>query len=137
MTLAEWQEVIDINLTGAWLASRAVLPAMERKRGGNILNISSGAGRRGYPLRSPYAASKWAMIGLTQTLAGEWGDKGIRVNCICPGAVEGARIEQRDAGARRKRWACRTSRSGPDSSRAPRCIGWSPRTKSRASRCSW
>jgi NAD(P)-dependent dehydrogenase (short-subunit alcohol dehydrogenase family) len=94
MSLAEWQEVIDINLTGAWLAARAVLPAMERQGRGDILNISSGAGRRGFPLRSPYAASKWGMIGLTQTLAGEWGEKGIRVNCICPGAVEGARIER-------------------------------------------
>src|SRR5271170_1156335 len=72
MSLAEWQEVIDINLTGAWLAARAVLPAMERQGRGDILNISSGAGRRGFPLRSPYAASKWGMIGLTQTLAGEW-----------------------------------------------------------------
>ena len=94
MALTEWQEVIDINLTGTWLASRAVLPAMERQGGGIILNIGSGAGRRGFPLRSPYAASKWAMIGLTQTLAGEWGGKGIRVNCICPGAVEGDRIER-------------------------------------------
>ena len=94
ITLAEWQEVIDINLTGAWLAARAVLPAMERQGAGIILNISSGAGRRGFPLRSPYAASKWAMLGLTQTLAGEWGDKGVRVNCICPGAVEGERIER-------------------------------------------
>jgi NAD(P)-dependent dehydrogenase (short-subunit alcohol dehydrogenase family) len=94
ITLAEWQEVLDINLTGAWLASRAVLPVMERQLSGQILNISSAAGRRGYPLRSPYAASKWAMIGLTQTLASEWGDKGIRVNCICPGAVEGPRIER-------------------------------------------
>src|ERR1700680_592273 len=71
MTLTEWQEVLDINLTGAWLASRAVLPTMAKQRSGNIVMISSGAGRRGYPLRSPYAASKWAMIGLTQTLAGE------------------------------------------------------------------
>jgi len=94
VTLDEWREVIDINLTGAWLASRAVLPAMEHQKSGIILNISSGAGRRGYPLRSPYAASKWALIGLTQTLAGEWGDKGIRANCICPGAVEGPRIER-------------------------------------------
>jgi NAD(P)-dependent dehydrogenase (short-subunit alcohol dehydrogenase family) len=94
MTLAEWQEVLDINLTGAWLASRAVIPMMaHQKSGGNIVMISSGAGRRGYPLRSPYAASKWAMIGLTQTLAMEWGGEGIRVNCICPGAVEGPRIE--------------------------------------------
>lgn len=94
MTLAEWQEVLDINLTGAWLAARAVLGVMEKQRSGNIINISSVAGRRGYPLRSPYAASKWAMIGLTQTLAGEWGSAGVRVNCICPGAVEGPRIEQ-------------------------------------------
>lgn len=94
MSLSEWQEVLDINLTGAWLASRATIPAMVKQGGGNILMISSGAGRRGYPLRSPYAASKWAMIGLTQTLAGEWGSKGIRVNCICPGAVEGDRIER-------------------------------------------
>ena len=94
MALAEWQEVLDINLTGAWLASRAAIPAMVKQKSGNILMISSGAGRRGYPFRSPYAASKWAMIGLTQTLALEWGAEGIRVNCICPGAVEGDRIER-------------------------------------------
>ncbi|MBF6560221.1 MAG: SDR family oxidoreductase [Candidatus Binataceae bacterium] len=94
MSLAEWQEVIDINLTGAWLAARAALPTMAQQGAGNILMISSGAGRRGYPLRSPYASSKWAMIGLTQTLAGEWGAAGVRVNCICPGAVEGDRIER-------------------------------------------
>ena len=94
MALTEWQEVLDINLTGAWLASRAILPAMEAQRSGDILNISSGAGRRGYPLRSPYAASKWGMIGLTQTLAAEWGAAGIRVNCIYPGAVEGERIDK-------------------------------------------
>jgi NAD(P)-dependent dehydrogenase (short-subunit alcohol dehydrogenase family) len=94
MTLAEWQEVIDINLTGAWLASRTAVPAMLKQGSGNILMISSGAGRRGYPLRAPYAASKWAMIGLTQTLAGELGTSGIRVNCICPGAIAGDRIER-------------------------------------------
>jgi len=94
MSLAEWQAVIDIDLTGAWLASRAVIPHMDKAHSGNILMISSGAGRRGYPLRSPYAAAKWAMIGLTQTLAGEWGQRGIRVNCICPGAIESDRIER-------------------------------------------
>ena len=94
MTLSEWQEVLDINITGAWLASRAAIPVMVNQGEGVILMISSGAGRRGYPLRSPYAASKWAMIGLTQTLALEWGSNGIRVNCICPGAVEGDRIER-------------------------------------------
>ncbi len=94
MSLAEWQEVIDIDLTGAWLASRAAIPHMDKARSGHILMISSGAGRRGYPLRSPYAAAKWAMIGLTQTIAGEWGTRGIRCNCICPGAIEGDRIER-------------------------------------------
>ena len=94
MSLAEWQETLDINITGAWLAARAVLPTMDQQRSGNILNISSGAGRRGYPMRSPYAASKWAMIGLTQTIAGEWGSRGIRCNCICPGPIEGDRIER-------------------------------------------
>jgi NAD(P)-dependent dehydrogenase (short-subunit alcohol dehydrogenase family) len=94
MSLAEWQETIDINLTGAWLAARAVLPTMDKQRSGHILNISSGAGRRGYPMRSPYAASKWAMLGLTQTIAGEWGARGIRCNCICPGAIAGDRIER-------------------------------------------
>jgi NAD(P)-dependent dehydrogenase (short-subunit alcohol dehydrogenase family) len=94
MSLAEWQETIDIDLTGTWLATRAVLPTMDTQRAGHILNISSGAGRRGYPMRSPYAAAKWAMIGLTQTVAGEWGARGIRCNCICPGAIEGERIER-------------------------------------------
>ncbi len=94
MTLNEWQEVIDINLTGAWLASRAAVPSMLKQGSGSILMISSGAGRRGYPLRAPYAASKWAMIGLTQTLAGELGTAGLRVNCICPGAIAGDRIER-------------------------------------------
>ena len=64
MSLAEWQETIDIDLTGTWLATRAVLPTMDKQRAGNVINISSGAGRRGYPMRSPYAAAKWAMIGL-------------------------------------------------------------------------
>ncbi|MGO9452953.1 MAG: SDR family NAD(P)-dependent oxidoreductase [Candidatus Binataceae bacterium] len=94
MSLAEWQETLDIDLTGTWLATRAALPTMDRQRSGNVLNISSGAGRRGYPMRSPYAASKWGMIGLTQTIAGEWGSRGIRCNCICPGAIEGDRIER-------------------------------------------
>ncbi|HVA81770.1 MAG TPA: SDR family oxidoreductase [Candidatus Binataceae bacterium] len=94
MSLAEWQETIDIDLTGTWLATRAVLPTMDQQRAGEILNISSGAGRRGYPMRSPYAAAKWAMIGLTQTVAAEWGARGIRCNCICPGAIAGDRIER-------------------------------------------
>jgi NAD(P)-dependent dehydrogenase (short-subunit alcohol dehydrogenase family) len=94
MTPQEWQEVLDIDLSGTWLATRAVLPAMKQQNSGGIINISSGAGRRGYPFRAPYAASKWGMIGLTQTWAGEWGRCGIRVNCICPGPVVGERINR-------------------------------------------
>jgi NAD(P)-dependent dehydrogenase (short-subunit alcohol dehydrogenase family) len=94
ISLDEWNETIAIDLTGTWLATRAVIPAMDRARSGLVINISSGAGRRGYPMRSPYAAAKWAMIGLTQTVAGEWGQRGIRCNCICPGAIEGDRIER-------------------------------------------
>jgi NAD(P)-dependent dehydrogenase (short-subunit alcohol dehydrogenase family) len=94
MTPAEWQEVIDIDLTGPWLCTRAALPTFLAARAGTILNISSAAGRTGYPLRAPYAAAKWGLIGLTQTWAREWGDQGIRCNCICPGAIEGDRIER-------------------------------------------
>jgi NAD(P)-dependent dehydrogenase (short-subunit alcohol dehydrogenase family) len=94
MSLAEWHEVIDIDLTGAWLAARAAFPTMVAAGRGNVLNISSGAGRQGYPHRAPYAAAKWGLIGLTQTWAGEYGRNGIRVNCICPGAIEGDRIER-------------------------------------------
>jgi NAD(P)-dependent dehydrogenase (short-subunit alcohol dehydrogenase family) len=94
MTLPEWNEVIDSNLTGTWLATRAVLPIMIKQKAGNIINISSTVGRRGYTLRGHYAAAKWAVIGLTQTWAVEWGKAGIRVNCVCPGAVEGERIER-------------------------------------------
>jgi len=94
MTPQEWQEVIDIDLTGTWLATRAVLPAMKQQQSGAVINISSGSGRRGYPFRAPYSAAKWAMISLTQTWAGEWGRSGIRVNCICPGPVVGDRIRR-------------------------------------------
>ncbi len=94
MTLAEWNEVIDSNLTGTWLMTRAVLPAMVKQQSGNIVNIGSTAGRRGYTLRAHYSAAKWAIIGLTQTWAVEWGKAGIRVNCVCPGAVQGERIER-------------------------------------------
>ena len=94
MDLAEWQEVIDIDLTGPWLCTKAALPTFLANGGGVILNISSAAGRTGYPMRAPYAAAKWGLIGLTQTWAKEWGGAGIRCNCICPGAIEGDRIER-------------------------------------------
>lgn len=91
--LDDWNEVLAINLTGAMLCAREVLKSMIARRSGNIINISSAAGRGGFAMRSPYCVSKWGIIGFTQTLAMEVGEYNIRVNCIAPGAVEGERIE--------------------------------------------
>jgi NAD(P)-dependent dehydrogenase (short-subunit alcohol dehydrogenase family) len=91
---AEWDEVLAVNLTGAMLCSRAVLPSMMARRSGRIVNIASMAGKIAYPLRAPYAVSKWGLIGLTMTLAKEAGPYNIQVNAVCPGPVEGDRIRQ-------------------------------------------
>ena len=95
MDLNAWQEVQAVNLTGAMLCAKHVLKkSMIPHQSGTIINISSGSGRRGLLMRSPYSASKFGMIGLTQCLALEVGRYGIRVNCIAPGLVEGERIER-------------------------------------------
>lgn len=96
----DWRRTIDINVNGAFYFLKAIVPAMKTAGRGVILNIASTAALFGYPNRTPYAASKWAMIGLTKTLAMELGPHGIRVNAICPGSVEGPRIDgviERDA----------------------------------------
>ena len=90
---ADWQRTIDVNLNGAFYCSRLAIPLLKTSGGGSIINIGSTAGLHGYPLRAPYAASKWALIGLTKTLAMELGPHGIRVNAVCPGSVEGPRID--------------------------------------------
>jgi NAD(P)-dependent dehydrogenase (short-subunit alcohol dehydrogenase family) len=89
---AEWQEVIDVNLTAQFLACRLVVPGMIAAGRGQIINMSSVAGRIGYADRSPYCASKWAVLGLTASLAREVGHHGVRVNAILPGTVRGPRI---------------------------------------------
>ena len=95
MDIKGWNETLAVNLSGAMLCSRNVLEkSMIPRKSGVIINISSGAGRRGRAQRSPYTASKFAIIGLTQTLAIEAGKYGIRVNAIAPGAVEGERLER-------------------------------------------
>ncbi len=95
-----WQSTINTDLNSLFYLTRLVIPLMKAQRSGVILNMSSSAGRYGCPLRSPYVASKWAAIGLTETWAMELGPWNIRVNAICPGSVGGERIErviQRDA----------------------------------------
>lgn len=90
--LDQWNDVIAVNLTGAFLCAKAVVPHMMERGYGRIINISSVAGKLAYALRSPYAASKWGMIGLSRTLAQELGPYNIQVNAICPGPTEGDRM---------------------------------------------
>jgi NAD(P)-dependent dehydrogenase (short-subunit alcohol dehydrogenase family) len=90
----DWARTLEVNLTGQYLCARRAVPHIRAAGGGSIVNLSSAAGRFGFPLRTPYAASKWAVIGLSKSLAIELGRDQIRVNAICPGAVEGDRIER-------------------------------------------
>jgi NAD(P)-dependent dehydrogenase (short-subunit alcohol dehydrogenase family) len=93
VTKKDWDETIAVNLTSAFLCARAVLPGMIERRSGKIINISSVAGRMAYALRGPYAVSKWGMIGLTRTLAQEFGSHNIQVNAILPGPTAGERMQ--------------------------------------------
>jgi NAD(P)-dependent dehydrogenase (short-subunit alcohol dehydrogenase family) len=90
----EWRETLDVNLTGAFLCSREVLKHMIPRKSGNIINIGSVAGRMAYSFRTPYAASKWGMIGFSHSMAMEVGEHNIRVNVLMPGATEGERLER-------------------------------------------
>ena len=93
VTREEWDRTMAVNVTGAFLCAKHALPHMTRQQSGRIINITSIAGLQAYALRSPYCASKWAMIGLTQTLAEEAGRYNITANAIAPGPVRGPRIE--------------------------------------------
>jgi NAD(P)-dependent dehydrogenase (short-subunit alcohol dehydrogenase family) len=94
LKLEDWERTLAVNLTGAYLCAKHALPHMIASGSGRIINITSVAGLRGYAWRSPYCASKWGMIGLTQTLAEEAGRYDITCNAIAPGPVRGPRIEQ-------------------------------------------
>ena len=88
-----FRRCLDVNLTGAFLSVKGSLPIMKKQKNGVIIFTSSTAGLYGFPYRSPYSASKWAIHGFMKTLAMEAGPFGIRTNVIAPGCVEGARIQ--------------------------------------------
>jgi 2-hydroxycyclohexanecarboxyl-CoA dehydrogenase len=93
MLLAEWRETLDINLTGTMLVTREVLPSMLARGSGAVTTIASNVAKRGLPYRADYVCSKWALLGFNQTLALEMAPHNIRVNAVCPGPIEGDRIE--------------------------------------------
>lgn len=98
-----WAECINVDLNGFFYVTRRAVPLLKKCPGSSIISIVSTAALHGYPLRSAYAASKWAQVGLTKTWAMELGPHGVRVNAISPGSVEGARIDaviEQDAKAR-------------------------------------
>jgi NAD(P)-dependent dehydrogenase (short-subunit alcohol dehydrogenase family) len=84
----DWRRVIDVNLTGPFLLCRAFGAGMLARGAGSIVNIASIAGLRGVSDRAAYNASKHGLVGLTRTLAAEWGGRGVRVNAVCPGWVK-------------------------------------------------
>ena len=87
-TFDEWRRIIDVNLTGTFLANRAVLPAMLAQKRGDILNLSSTSGRQGRAFDGPYSASKAGIIGLSESLSEEVAREGIRVQTLLPDAVD-------------------------------------------------
>ena len=90
----EWLRTVDVNLNSMFHCTRLAVPLLKKAGGGSIINLSSVAGRLGFPLRTPYAATKWAVVGLTKSLAMELGPHKIRVNAIQPGMVAGDRINR-------------------------------------------
>lgn len=90
----DWQRCLSVNLDGAFLACRWAARVMRAQGAGVILLTSSVSGLFGFPWRTPYVAAKWGMVGLTKALASELGPAGVRVNAICPGAVEGPRMDR-------------------------------------------
>jgi NAD(P)-dependent dehydrogenase (short-subunit alcohol dehydrogenase family) len=102
----EWIKTVEVNLNAQFYCTRLAVPLLKQAGGGCIINLSSSAGLLGYPMRTPYAASKWAVIGFTKSLAMELGPFGIRVNAICPGSVEGERMDRVVAAEARTRGVC-------------------------------
>ena len=92
--IEDWRRTLEVNLDGAFHCLRHAIPLIKAAGAGSIVNLSSTAGLFGYPLRAPYVASKWALVGLTKTLAIELGPFGIRANAVCPGSIDGPRMDR-------------------------------------------
>jgi NAD(P)-dependent dehydrogenase (short-subunit alcohol dehydrogenase family) len=90
----DWDRCIAIDLTGMFNCTRKAMPLLKAAGGGSIVNLSSAAGRHGFPQRTPYAAAKWGVVGFTKSIAVEAGPDKVRCNAILPGLVEGDRIER-------------------------------------------
>ena len=91
---SEWENTLHVNVNSHFYFTKQAIPLLKKSKTSSIINISSGAGIMGFPLRSPYAASKWAVVGMTKTLAMELGKYKIRVNVICPGTIKGDRMKR-------------------------------------------
>ena len=90
----DWERCIAVDLNGMFYCTRKAMPLIKAAGGGSIINLSSAAGRLAFPMRTPYSAAKFGVVGFTESLAAEAGPDKVRVNCIQPGVVEGERIER-------------------------------------------
>jgi NAD(P)-dependent dehydrogenase (short-subunit alcohol dehydrogenase family) len=90
----EWSTTLAVCLDSHYRCARRVAPLMKAQGAGSVINLSSTAGLYGYGMRTPYAAAKWAVVGLTKSLAVEFGPHRVTCNCVCPGSVAGARMQQ-------------------------------------------
>ena len=90
----EWEKTIRVDINSHFYFTKKAIPLIKKSKNGSIINISSTAGILGFPLRTPYAASKWAAIGVTKSLAMELGKFNIRVNAVCPGTIKGNRMKR-------------------------------------------
>jgi NAD(P)-dependent dehydrogenase (short-subunit alcohol dehydrogenase family) len=94
MTESEWRGVVEVNLNAQYRFAHHATPLLKTSEHGQMICISSVAGRLGYAWRTPYAATKWAIVGLVKSLAAELGPDGVRVNALLPGVIEGPRIDK-------------------------------------------
>lgn len=94
LSFEDWTQVLNLNLNSTFMMTKLAIPYLKQSNSGVIINLSSIAGRMGYPFRLAYSTSKWGIIGFTKTLSMELGAFDIRVNAVLPGAVDGERVQR-------------------------------------------